>query len=230
VAQKPKKRPAKARERGEAREQRRRAIAAGIVNRKPVSAIADDLGLSREWVSKEANRPETQDLIRSMLAPHRKRLERIVDRAVSGVERALDIDQVQRAQRIAWLTERIEQLRTVLKERSEDPSMQGVAGGKTGMLVHRKKSIGAGPTAEIVDEYEVDAGTLRELRAHEEQLRDELNDFTPNLKAVERARDLLNLAEGRTDGDSDSNARRFAGTMEDLLSTYRSIAGAAVIQ
>jgi hypothetical protein len=76
-----------------------------------------------------------------------------------------------------------------------------------------------------VARHRVDTALLSELRAHERQLREEMNDFTPNLKAVERARDLLELAEGRTskDGDTGRNDLRFSGTLEQLLVLYRSV-------
>src|SRR5262245_64406336 len=47
-----------------------------------------------------------------------------------------------------------------------------------------------------------DPWLLRELRENEKLLLEAMNDFTPNLKAVERARDLLEMAEGKEqDGD-----------------------------
>jgi hypothetical protein len=80
----------------------------------------------------------------------------------------------------------------------------------------------------VVEEFEVDTGLLKELREHERQMREELNDFTPNLKAIERARDLLEMAEGkRQDGDSSGSTDRFSGTLEELLVFYRQAAVSA---
>src|SRR5215467_5793588 len=92
---------------GQTREYRRQQIAAGIIAQKPIGEIADQMGLSREWTSKEANRAETQSLIRNLLIPHRKRLERVVDQSIAAVERALVSDQAQREERITWLKDRI---------------------------------------------------------------------------------------------------------------------------
>jgi hypothetical protein len=44
--------------------------------------------------------------------------------------------------------------------------------------VHKLKSVGGGEYAQMVDEYEVDAGLLKELRAHEEQAARELGQWT----------------------------------------------------
>jgi hypothetical protein len=80
--------------------------------------------------------------------------------------------------------------------------------------------------AEIEDAIKVgepEPWLLRELREHEKQLREELNDFTPNLKAIERTRDLLELAEGRKqDADQAQYRQQFTG-MDELLSYYREI-------
>jgi hypothetical protein len=213
---------------GQTREYRRQQIAAGIIAQKPIGAIADEMGLSREWTSKEANRAETQSLIRNLLIPHRKRLERVVDQSIAAVERALVSDQVQREERIAWLKDRIAKLQQVIAERATDPSMQAVPGGKTGTLVRRMKQIGSGPNASMVDEYEVDAGMLKELRAHEEQLAHELNDYTPHLKAVERASTLLGWAEGRTSGSDNisgggASGAQAGGQMVELLALYQQV-------
>jgi hypothetical protein len=209
---------------GSTRERRRAQIAAGIVQQKPITKIASELGISREWTSKEANSQETKAIIQRMFRPHHHRLEKVIDRSISNVERALEMDEKHRLQRIEALSERIEKLRQVIKARAEAPESQWAAGGETGLLAHTVKSIGSGLSAETVDEFEVDTGLLKELREHERQLREELNDFTPNLRAVERARDLLEMAEGKTKEDNAGDRDlRFSGTLEDLLILYRRV-------
>jgi hypothetical protein len=209
-----------------ARTARRTAIAKGLIQQKTATVVAQELGISRKTLYQELAQPETQALIRSMMAPHHKRLERIVDQSISAVERALTADQEARLRRVEWLTDRIERLRRVIEERAleaeTDADLANVPGMQTGLMVHRTKALGS---FGVTTEYEIDTGLLSELRAHEEQLREELNNFTPNLKAVERARDLLEMAEGkRTDGDGgDDLPRKFSGTMEELLVLYRKV-------
>jgi hypothetical protein len=180
------------------KEVKRRKVAKGIVAGKPVAEIARDAECSERHAYRLQAEPETRSLVVQMLAPHRERLAKATGAAVTTVERALESDQEQRQERIAWLRDRIAKLQTVIAERAVHPEMASVAGGKTGTLTHTLKGIGSGDKAQVVDEYEVDTGLLKELREHERQLRDELNDFTPNLKPVERLGDLLELAQGGT--------------------------------
>lgn len=82
-----------------------------------------------------------------------------------------------RTRRVAALNDRWNRMQRVIAERAEDPAMSGVAGGQTGLLVHSFKMIGAGRDATTVDEYAVDVGLLKELRAHEEQAAKELGQW-----------------------------------------------------
>jgi len=79
--------------------------------------------------------------------------------------------------RIKAANERWLKLQIVIAERAVDPQMQDVAGGKTGLLSHDQKSIGAGPAAEVIDVYSVDTGVLKELREHEVQVAKELGQW-----------------------------------------------------
>ena len=76
--------------------------------------------------------------------------------------------------RIKRANERYDKLHEVIEARAADPAMQHVPGGKTGLLVHHRKSIGPKGDNEFVDEYEVDTATLSEIRAHEDQVSAEL--------------------------------------------------------
>jgi hypothetical protein len=80
--------------------------------------------------------------------------------------------------RVQALHERRQLLLQIAAERAADPSRAGVPGGGTGLLVRSVKQIGSGATAREVEEYEVDATLLRELRAHEEQAARELGQWT----------------------------------------------------
>jgi hypothetical protein len=79
--------------------------------------------------------------------------------------------------RIKALNDRWLKLQQVIAERAVDPSMQGIAGGSTGLLAHDQKGVGAGPAAEVIDVYEVDCGVLKELREHEVQAAKELGQW-----------------------------------------------------
>lgn len=80
--------------------------------------------------------------------------------------------------RIAHLQRRHDLMNQVIIDRSHDPKMEEVPGGRTGLMVHNVKSVGAGENAERVDLYEVDAALLKELREHERQVAQELGQWT----------------------------------------------------
>lgn len=200
---------------------RRAAIAKGVIDLKPTSKIAEELGIGRKAVWVEANQPETKALIQEWMKPHHDRLKRIAGQAVAQVERALTLDEEGRLDRIAALTDRIQKMRQVISDRSEEAGLSdelsSIPGMLTGTMVHRQKAIGS---FGVTTEYEVDSGLLKELREHEKQLRDELNDFTPNLAAIARARELMELAEGTK---HDGGIKPTGGTLEELLTIYRRV-------
>jgi hypothetical protein len=81
------------------------------------------------------------------------------------------------------LHERRQLLLQIVAERAADPSRAGVPGGRTGLLVRQVKQIGSGAAAREVEEYELDAALLRELRAHEEQAARELGQWVERPEA-----------------------------------------------
>jgi hypothetical protein len=48
--------------------------------------------------------------------------------------------------------------------RKKDKELRKAPGGKTGLLVRRLKMLGSGESAQVVEEFEVDVGLLREIR------------------------------------------------------------------
>ena len=83
-----------------------------------------------------------------------------------------------RNRRLRNLNDRLERLHQVIRDRAADPSMQDVPGGKTGLMVRTVKSVGSGPAAQVVEEYEVDTGVLKEAREHEKQAAIECGQWT----------------------------------------------------
>jgi hypothetical protein len=71
------------------RQKRRMEIAAGTLKGKSAKQIASELGVSREWIAREQNAPETQDLIQRLLAKHDAQLERIVGKHLDAIEAGL---------------------------------------------------------------------------------------------------------------------------------------------
>lgn len=115
-----------------------------------------------------------------------------------------------RSRRVRWLNDRVERLHSVIRDRAADPSMQNVPGGPTGLMVRTTKSVGAGPAAQIVEEYEVDTGLLKELREHEKQAAVEVGQWTEKREHSISELDQLIAAElarlaTRNSGDLPAN-------------------------
>lgn len=83
-----------------------------------------------------------------------------------------------REKRIAALDDRWQRLRQVVEARAADPEMADVPGGASGLLIRTYKLAGTGPDAQLVPEYTVDTGLLREARAHEQQAAQEAGQWS----------------------------------------------------
>ena len=122
--------------------------------------IAGRVGLCRTTVWHWRRNPEFAARVDGLVDDFRKVLRL---RALSRLERR--VDRLNRD----WL-----KLQRIIAERAEDPDMQDVPGGSTGLLVKTQKAIGNGENVRFVNEYAVDLGTLRELREIEKQAAQEL--------------------------------------------------------
>ena len=78
--------------------------------------------------------------------------------------------------RLARLNRRLALMDQVVRERAA--KLAGKApGGSTGLVICQLKSIGAGDESQVVEEFLVDTGILREMRLHEEQVAHEMGDW-----------------------------------------------------
>jgi cell pole-organizing protein PopZ len=83
-----------------------------------------------------------------------------------------------KSSRVQALQDRWQRMQAVIDARADDPDNAAAAGGTTGLLVKQRRSIGSGEAAEIVDEFAVDTGLLKEMREHEKQAAQEMNQWT----------------------------------------------------
>jgi hypothetical protein len=121
--------------------------------------IAERLRLNRRTLTRWKDCPGFQ----ARVAEHRDAIEQAI--TSRGIAR--------RARRVEALDRRWEKMRSVIDARAADPDMAAVPGGPTGLLVRSYKQVGE----DRVEEYEVDAGLLRELREHEKQAAQELGQW-----------------------------------------------------
>jgi len=113
-----------------------------------------------------------------------------------------------RERRLAVLQETHNRLLQVIEERAADPTLAEIPGGTTGLIV-RKPVTSMGVVAGY--EYTVDTGTIRELRAVQEQAAKELGHLAERheYRAIRTLKDLSDeeleaiLASG--DGTSELN-------------------------
>jgi hypothetical protein len=67
---------------------RRIHIAASVATGRSITATAKELGISREWASRQANAPETRQLIVSLLAGELERVHQLFDKALKAIQQA----------------------------------------------------------------------------------------------------------------------------------------------
>lgn len=69
-----------------------------------------------------------------------------------------------RVRRVKRLNDVMLKIEKVFAERANDKRLEHVPGGSTGLIVHNVKGVGKGEDFQLIDLYEVDVGSLRELR------------------------------------------------------------------
>jgi hypothetical protein len=125
--------------------------------------IAGQAGVTRRQLARWKTHPDFQSRIQEHLDDFREETRR---RGLADRER-----------RVAALNDRWVRMQRVLEARADDPALQHVPGGTTGLLVHNVKGVGKGEDFQLIDLYEVDTALLRELREHEKQAAQELGQW-----------------------------------------------------
>lgn len=96
-----------------------------------------------------------------------------------------------RKSRLDALNDRHRRMNEVIRQRAANlKSVPG--GGDTGLLVRQVKGIGKGEDFQVVEEYAVDTGLLREMREHEKQAAIEVGEWTDR---TQHSFDLSNLSD-----------------------------------
>lgn len=130
---------------------------------KSDEVIAAEVGIGRATLKRWKQEPRFAERVEEHKAAWR---EQVTQTGIAMME-----------QRVATLNDLHARMLTVIAERSDDPAMQHVPGGKTGLLVHQMKAIGTGQNQTVIDEYVFDAALVREIRAHQEQVAKELGQW-----------------------------------------------------
>lgn len=108
-----------------------------------------------------------ENLRKPQIASHiAKQREKIEQRAIADLQARVD-----------GYDDRRSALLRIVAERGVSPDYAKVPGGRTGWLVRTVKQIGAGESAERVEEYAFDSGLHRELRELEKQAAQDLGQW-----------------------------------------------------
>jgi hypothetical protein len=79
--------------------------------------------------------------------------------------------------RVRALQDRWDGMLRIIAARAADPDIRKAPGGETGLLVRTLKQLGRGEESQIVEEFALDTGLLKELREHERQAAQELGQW-----------------------------------------------------
>lgn len=141
--------------------QRKRAALLLAEDEMSDAEIAETLGIARSTLSTWKVRPEFAAQVGDYVGELQSRMLRY--RIAKKRERVKTLDVLHA------------KLLTVIEERAEEG--MAAPGAGTGLIVRQLKMIGAGRDAEMVEEFAVDNGTIRQIMAIEEQAAKELGQW-----------------------------------------------------
>jgi hypothetical protein len=112
------------------KERKRRTVATGIVAGETTAAIAKKAGCSARNVQRLAAEPATQFIITEALRPHRAKLEKLAQRAILAIERALIAHKTDTADHVVRMraVERYGDLLTMAQGKPPEPKTTEVDG------------------------------------------------------------------------------------------------------
>jgi putative insertion element HTH domain-containing protein len=156
---------------------RERAAALVAEDRLTDEDIADELEITRRTLANWKKTPTFQ-----------ARVDEIVEEVKAALIARGILD---RQNRLNALNDRQKRMTEVIRQRAENLK-EVPGGGNTGLLVRQVKGIGKGEDFQVVEEYAVDTGLLREMREHEKQAAIELGEWT---EKREHSFDFSNLSD-----------------------------------
>ena len=135
--------------------------------------------------------------------------ERVTAIAGAYAQRALKHGLARRERRVSVLNDLHQRMLQVIEERAADEGLAAVPGGKTGLITRNLKGIGKGEDFQIVEVFEVDTGTLREIRSTQEQVAKELGQWSEKRELkLKRLDDMTDDELRELAGDNAGNDKR----------------------
>jgi hypothetical protein len=137
----------------------------------PDEQIAAEVGITRQTLTR--------------WKAERAFVARVAQISQAFADHAMKYGLARRAKRLALLNRNHDKLEQVIAERAADPQLANVPGGTTGLITRTLKGIGKGDDYQVVEVYEVDTPTLREMRAIYDQVAEELGQKTNKLDVTQ---------------------------------------------
>lgn len=104
--------------------------------------------------------------------------ERIEELTQAYADKALKTGLALRERRISELWSRHDKFRQIIEERAADPSLVGVPGGNTGLVVRSTKVVGK----QVYESFSTDTRLSKEMRGIEEQIARELGQWQERIE------------------------------------------------
>ena len=121
---------------------------------------------------------------------------RVRDIVGAFAQRAMKQGLARRERRLQVLADMHDRMLQVIDDRAKAPDLQGVPGGQTGIVCKQLKGIGKGDNFQVVEVYEVDTGTLKEIRETQQQIADELGQKVQKIQM-----NVTDSMEAKSDDD-----------------------------
>ena len=153
--------------------------------------VAERVGVSRSTVRRWLKDPDFA-----------AKVDEHVEEYAKEVRRKWIASQMRRvaAQHDRWM-----RMQRVIEARADDPDMEKVPGGTTGLITRDWKTVGSGESAQIMPVYSVDTGLLRELREHEKLAAQELGQWEERQATKEPTTIVVKMADAEPVPDADSD-------------------------
>ena len=137
---------------------KKRELAAQMIADDELSnrEIAEQLGVVERTIERWCKNQEFKERVAEIAKAY---ADRVLNKGIARKEKRLEI--------LKNLQSKLEQ---VISERAADPELASIPGGKTGLVTKQLKGIGKGGDFQVVEVYEVDTATLKEIRAILEQV------------------------------------------------------------
>jgi len=143
---------------------RQREAALRIARGDSYATVSKDMRLAKRTIVRWAKLPEFTVELEAQAASIRETVK------AEGI--------VNRQNRLDAYNDRWRKMQSVIDGRAADKTFARAPGYTSGLLVHQYRTVGRGEDAQVMDEFAVDTGLLKEMRELEKQAAQDAGDWT----------------------------------------------------